>query len=91
MTNGDLAMELPADVGGFEVVRPEMQEGTALGSARRCSLRPPLVCHGTSRGPRRSSTSIRRAARCLRRVQRRRSEVGRGAFGSARWSARACV
>ena len=28
MTNGELA-----DVGGFEVVRPEMRESTALGSA----------------------------------------------------------
>jgi glycerol kinase len=33
MTNGDLAMELLAALGGFEVVRPEMQESTALGSA----------------------------------------------------------
>ncbi|KAH9052574.1 glycerol kinase [Lactarius vividus] len=33
MTNGDLAMEVLADVGGFEVVRPEMRESTALGSA----------------------------------------------------------
>jgi hypothetical protein len=87
MTNGDFVMELPADVGGFEVVQPEMQESTALGSARRCSLRPPLA--GTSRGPRRSSTSIRRIPRCLCRVHRRRSQVGRGAVGSARWSARA--
>jgi len=34
MTNGDHAMELLAALGGFEVVRPEMQESTALGSAR---------------------------------------------------------
>ncbi|KAF8256348.1 glycerol kinase [Lactarius quietus] len=33
MTNGDLAMGVLADVGGFEVVRPEMRESTALGSA----------------------------------------------------------
>ncbi|KAH9967110.1 glycerol kinase [Russula compacta] len=33
MTNGDLAVEVLADVGGFEVVRPEMRESTALGSA----------------------------------------------------------
>jgi glycerol kinase len=33
MTNGDVAMEVLADVGGFEVVRPEMRETTALGSA----------------------------------------------------------
>jgi len=33
MTNGDFAMEVLADVGGFEVVRPEMRESTALGSA----------------------------------------------------------
>jgi len=42
MTNGDVAMEVLADVGGFEVVRPEMcerpemreiRESTALGSA----------------------------------------------------------
>jgi glycerol kinase len=33
MTNGDLAMEVLADMGGFEVVRPEMRESTALGSA----------------------------------------------------------
>ena len=44
MTNGDHAMELLAALGGFEVVRPEMQESTALGSARRCSLRPLLAC-----------------------------------------------
>ncbi|KAF8523603.1 hypothetical protein JB92DRAFT_2883279 [Gautieria morchelliformis] len=33
MTNGDLAMQVLADVGGFGVVRPEMRESTALGSA----------------------------------------------------------
>ncbi|KDN43979.1 hypothetical protein RSAG8_05711, partial [Rhizoctonia solani AG-8 WAC10335] len=33
MTNSDLAMQLQADIGGFEVVRPEMRESTALGSA----------------------------------------------------------
>ncbi|KAG6332038.1 hypothetical protein ID866_7049 [Astraeus odoratus] len=33
MTNGDVCMEVLADVGGFEVIRPEMRESTALGSA----------------------------------------------------------
>jgi len=33
MTNGDLAMQVLADLGGFNVVRPEMRESTALGSA----------------------------------------------------------
>ncbi|KAG6896529.1 hypothetical protein C0992_007663 [Termitomyces sp. T32_za158] len=33
MTNGDLAMSVLADLGGFTVVRPEMRESTALGSA----------------------------------------------------------
>ncbi|KAF5383719.1 hypothetical protein D9615_003580 [Tricholomella constricta] len=33
MTNGDLAMSVLADVGGFSVIRPEMRESTALGSA----------------------------------------------------------
>ncbi|KAH9933511.1 glycerol kinase [Fomitopsis serialis] len=33
MTNGDTAMQVLADVGGFTVVRPEMRESTALGSA----------------------------------------------------------
>ncbi|KAG5636780.1 hypothetical protein H0H81_006894 [Sphagnurus paluster] len=33
MTNGDLAMSVLADVGGFTVIRPEMRESTALGSA----------------------------------------------------------
>ncbi|TFK39928.1 glycerol kinase [Crucibulum laeve] len=33
MTNGDLAMSILADVGGFSVIRPEMRESTALGSA----------------------------------------------------------
>ncbi|KAA1469090.1 glycerol kinase [Dentipellis sp. KUC8613] len=33
MTNGDLCMEVLADIGGFEVIRPEMRESTALGSA----------------------------------------------------------
>ncbi|KAF9260674.1 glycerol kinase [Marasmius fiardii PR-910] len=33
MTNGDLAMTVLADVGGFVVVRPEMRESTALGAA----------------------------------------------------------
>ena len=33
MTAGDLVMEVLADVGGFEVVRPEMRESIALGSA----------------------------------------------------------
>jgi glycerol kinase len=33
MTNGDIGMQILADVGGFEVVRPQMRESTALGSA----------------------------------------------------------
>ncbi|TDL23979.1 glycerol kinase [Rickenella mellea] len=33
MTNGDVAMQILADLGGFGVVRPEMRESTALGSA----------------------------------------------------------
>ncbi|TFY80363.1 hypothetical protein EWM64_g3649 [Hericium alpestre] len=33
MTNGDLCMQVLADIGGFEVIRPEMRESTALGSA----------------------------------------------------------
>ncbi|KZS94632.1 glycerol kinase [Sistotremastrum niveocremeum HHB9708] len=33
MTNGDLVMKILADLGGFDVVRPEMRESTALGSA----------------------------------------------------------
>ncbi|EAU90324.2 glycerol kinase [Coprinopsis cinerea okayama7 len=33
MTNGDLAMEVLADIGGFTVVRPQMRESTALGAA----------------------------------------------------------
>ncbi|KAJ7631315.1 glycerol kinase [Mycena polygramma] len=33
MTHGDLAMQILADVGGFTVIRPEMRESTALGSA----------------------------------------------------------
>jgi len=33
MTNGDVAMEVLADVDGFEVARPEMRESTALGSS----------------------------------------------------------
>ncbi|KAF8347776.1 glycerol kinase [Amanita rubescens] len=33
MTNGDLVMRILADIGGFSVVRPEMRESTALGSA----------------------------------------------------------
>ncbi|KAG6813866.1 hypothetical protein H0H92_006273 [Tricholoma furcatifolium] len=33
MTNGDLAMNILADIGGFTVIRPEMRESTALGSA----------------------------------------------------------
>ncbi|PFH51965.1 hypothetical protein AMATHDRAFT_141350 [Amanita thiersii Skay4041] len=33
MTNGDLVMNILADIGGFTVVRPEMRESTALGSA----------------------------------------------------------
>ncbi|KAG8934100.1 Glycerol kinase [Tulasnella sp. 418] len=33
MTNSDLAMQIQADLGGFEVIRPEMRESTALGAA----------------------------------------------------------
>jgi len=33
MTNGDFAMQVLADVGGFGVIRPEMRESTALGAA----------------------------------------------------------
>ncbi|GJJ11431.1 hypothetical protein Clacol_005664 [Clathrus columnatus] len=33
MTNGDLVMQVLADIGGFDVLRPEMRESTALGAA----------------------------------------------------------
>jgi glycerol kinase len=33
MRDGNVAMEVLADVGGFEVARPEMRERTTLGSA----------------------------------------------------------
>ncbi|KAI0675939.1 glycerol kinase [Trametes maxima] len=33
MTNGDKVMKVLADLGGFTVIRPEMRESTALGSA----------------------------------------------------------
>lgn len=33
MTNGDKVMEILADLTGLEIVRPEMRETTALGSA----------------------------------------------------------
>ncbi|KIJ59231.1 hypothetical protein HYDPIDRAFT_177899 [Hydnomerulius pinastri MD-312] len=33
MTNGDVCMDILADLGGFDVIRPEMRESTALGSA----------------------------------------------------------
>ncbi|KAI0316013.1 glycerol kinase [Amylostereum chailletii] len=33
MTNGDKCMDILADIGGFDVIRPEMRESTALGSA----------------------------------------------------------
>jgi len=33
MTEGDVVMQVLSDLGGFEVVRPEMRESTALGSA----------------------------------------------------------
>jgi glycerol kinase len=33
MTNGDMVMEILADLTGVEIVRPEMRETTALGSA----------------------------------------------------------
>ncbi|PSS30992.1 hypothetical protein PHLCEN_2v2480 [Hermanssonia centrifuga] len=33
MTNGDMVMSILADLGGFTVIRPEMRESTALGSA----------------------------------------------------------
>ncbi|KAJ3720976.1 hypothetical protein C8R42DRAFT_669486 [Lentinula raphanica] len=33
MTNGDLAMSILADLNGTDVIRPEMRESTALGSA----------------------------------------------------------
>ena len=46
MTNSDVAMEVLADVGGFEVVRPEMWESTALGSALLAGGRDRLVWVG---------------------------------------------
>lgn len=33
MTNGDIVMQIQADIGGFKVVRPVMRESTALGAA----------------------------------------------------------
>lgn len=33
MTNGDMVMQIVSDLVGVEIVRPEMRESTALGSA----------------------------------------------------------
>jgi glycerol kinase len=68
MTNGDMAMEVLADIGGFSVIRPEMREYVSLFPSKiltHCSLdlprldqhcwpvRPSASLAGTSRSRRR--------------------------------------
>ena len=38
MRNGDIALEVLADVTGFEIVRPRIRKSTALGSALLAAL-----------------------------------------------------
>jgi FGGY family of carbohydrate kinases, C-terminal domain len=56
MKNGDVATEVLADGGGFEVVLPEMWESSALGSALLSGIAIGLF----GRGQRRLDVSIRR-------------------------------
>jgi hypothetical protein len=56
MNNGDVATEMLAEVGGFEVVLPEMWESSALGSA----LLSGIVIGLFGRSQRRLDVSIRR-------------------------------
>lgn len=45
MTNGDMAMEILADIGGFSVIRPEMREYVSLFYSK-------ILAHGSSDLPR---------------------------------------
>jgi glycerol kinase len=85
MTNGDVAMEVLADVGGFEVARPETRESTALGSA----LLAGACLGGIWPGRRRLCALIRRVARTFCRDWGRRNVVRLGGVGCALLTAHA--
>ena len=77
MTNGDVAMEVLADVGGFEVARPEMRESTALGSALLAGAAIGLFGWDLARPETLARVNTARSAHFLPRLgEEERGEVG---------------
>ena len=79
MTNGDVAMEVLADVGGFEVARPEMRESTALGSALLAGAASGLFGWDLSRPETLAHVNMARSTHFLPRLgEEERSEAWKG-------------
>ena len=79
MTNGDVAMEMLADVGGVEVARPEMCESTALGSALLAGAAIGLFGWDLARPETLASVNTARSTHFLPRLgEEERSEAWRG-------------
>ncbi|KAI0261687.1 hypothetical protein BGY98DRAFT_1104402 [Russula aff. rugulosa BPL654] len=79
MTNGDVAMEVLADMGGFEVARPEMRESTALGSALLAGAASGLFGWDLARPGTLASVNTTRSTHFLPRLgEEERSEAWRG-------------
>ncbi|KAI0279962.1 glycerol kinase [Russula aff. rugulosa BPL654] len=79
MTNGDVAMEVLADMGGFEVARPEMRESTALGSALLAGAAIGLFGWDLARPETLASVNTARSMHFLPRLgEEERSEAWRG-------------
>ncbi|KAI0264286.1 hypothetical protein BGY98DRAFT_1092080 [Russula aff. rugulosa BPL654] len=79
MTNGDVAMEVLADMGGFEVARPEMRESTALGSALLAGAAIGLFGWDLARPETLASVNTARSTHFLPRLgEEERSEAWRG-------------
>jgi glycerol kinase len=79
MTNGDVVMEVLADVGGFEVARPEMRESTALGSALLAGAAIGLFGWDLARPETLARVNMARSTHFLPRLgEEERSEAWRG-------------
>ena len=79
MMNGDVAMEVLANVGGFEVARPEMRESTALGSALLAGAAIGLFGWDLARPETLANVNTVRSAHLLPRLgEEERSEAWRG-------------
>jgi glycerol kinase len=79
MTNDDVAMEVLADMGGFEVARPEVRESTTLGSALLAGAAIGLFGWDLARPETLASVNTARSTHLLPRLgEEERSEAWRG-------------